>query len=360
MERHDCRLCGGALSQVFALKPSAIANDYKAEPDSGAKKYPLELMQCGDCGHVQQRYVLEGLFRDYKYATPQTVARYVHPVAKRIAEEYPGARVLEIGCNNGVFLDCLIAEGLEAWGVDPAASHKNSLKGYFDGGLARSLGKHSFDVVVGNNVFAHIDDLRGVFGGISYILKPTGCVVFEVQYLVDLVKSGEFDMIYHEHLDYHTLWPLVNFLEVYGMVVTKFDHIQNHGGSIRVWAKFAGEPCEIPFETLDWGALKERIEATKTRLRAVLRSHGSVVLYGAAAKATTLINELGIEKHIKFAVDDTPQKQYRFIPGTDIHIYPTSMLKPEDVVLLGAWNYADVISKKIPNKLIHPFRCGLE
>jgi SAM-dependent methyltransferase len=314
----------------------------------------MELMGCDECGHVQQAYVLTGLFTDYKYQTPQTVAAYLEPIAKRIADSNPEAKVLEIGCNNGVFLDCLIKEGLDAWGVDPANSHPRGIKACFSSELADHLG--TFNVVVANNVLAHIDDLRDVFSGIVKVLEPDGSLIFEVQYLVDLIESGSFDMIYHEHLDYHHLAPLKPFLRSFGLVMTEWEHIKNHGGSIRVTARKFGEECEIPQETLDWDGLKRRVEASKRRCKAILASHGRVVCFGAAAKATTLINEFGIEDHILYCVDDTPQKQFRYIPGTRIQILPTSALRPDQPVLLTAWNYESEIAAKYPNQLINPFR----
>lgn len=350
-ERGSCRLCGGRLTKVFELKPSPIANAFADEPNSDAVRYPQELMQCRGCGHVQQRYVHDGLFEDYKYQTPATVAEYLKPIAKRIADKHPGARVLEIGCNNGVFLDCLLAEGLDAWGVDPAANHPRAHKAYFGAAFAEKCGK--FDVVVANNVFAHIDDLTSVFEGITTVLEPDGCLIFESQYLVDLIESGAFDMIYHEHLDYHTLGPLKPFLWRFGLVMTGWEHIPTHGGSIRVTAHKMGEECETPEEALDWDGLRAKIEAARERVHAAIGS-GKVQAFGASAKATTLIAELDLQDRIEFVVDDTPQKQFRYIPGTDIPVYPVAQLK-DGPVLLTAWNYEKEIAQRIPNRLINPF-----
>lgn len=346
-ERFTCRLCDGSLTKVFELKPSPIANSYPDKPDKDAKRYPLELMQCG-CGHVQQRYVLDDLFVDYKYQTPQTVATYLKPMAERIAKDYPGAKVLEIGCNNGVFLDCLAEAGLDAIGVDPATEHPRGVKAYFGWEAAGRF--DPVDVIVANNVFAHIDDLQGVFQGVNRLLKTDGALIFEVQYLVDLVSAGAFDMIYHEHLDYHTLKPLQQFLRRYGLVMTEWEHIPTHGGSIRVTAKRFGEECAIPHEVLDWDGMREKMEFAGIKVRCEDR----LVAFGAAAKATTLINELGIADQIAYVVDDTPQKQGRYIPGTDIPIKPVSEVG-DGPVLLCAWNYEKEISQRIPNRLINPF-----
>lgn len=350
-ERHTCRLCDGPVSKVFELKPAPIANSFPAKPDKNATKYPLELMQCASCGHVQQRYVLDGLFEAYKYRTPKQAGEYWEPVAKRIAYAYPEGKVLEIGCNNGVFLDLMIKEGLEARGVDPAASHPNGVVGYFGDEFAKGIG--TFDVVVGNNVFAHIDDLQDVFKGIQRVLEPDGMLIFEVQYLVDLVSSGAFDMIYHEHLDYHTLKPLQGFLKRFGMVMTGWEHLEAHGGSIRVTARKVGEEREIPDEPLDWVGLRAKIDEHGERVRREI-GEGKVPAFGATAKASTLINEFGIQDHISFVADDTKEKQFRYIPGTDIPVFPVDSLRDEPV-LLTAWNYAGEIAKRIPNRLIHPF-----
>lgn len=355
-EKTQCRLCNGSLRGVFGLKSSPVANSYPERPDAGADRYPMELMACNDCGHVQQRFVLDGLFVDYKYQTPQTVATYLMPVAEAIADACPGGRVLEIGCNNGVFLDCLVSVGMEPVGVDPATTHPLAIRDYFTSRLADKIG--TFNVIVGNNVFAHIDDLQDVFRGVERCLEPDGVFVFEVQYLVDLVKSGAFDMIYHEHLDYHTVGPLARFLRAFGLVLTRWEHIPTHGGSIRLWARKAGEECELPAEALDWDALREKVESVKASLTAELEKHGKVVAFGASAKASTLINQLGIERFISFVVDDTPHKQFRFIPGTNIPINPVHELV-HGPVLLTAWNYEKEIAERLPGfELINPFRCA--
>ncbi len=344
-ERLTCRLCGGKVHKVFSLAPSPIANSFPLKPDSKAKRYPMDLMSCKDCEHVQQRYVLSGLFDDYKYQTPQTW--HLEKYASELAKTYKG-RVLEIGCNNGAFLDRLIAAGFDAEGIDPAADHPKAVRAFF---TSASAGRFKpVDLIVANNVLAHIDNLLDVFSGIVRILKPDGALVFEVQYLPDLLKAGAFDLMYHEHLDMHHLKPLQPFLRLFGLVMTEWKHLATHGGSIRVTAKFKGKECSIPEEKLDWLAFAKGIEGAQKRLK----TQGQMVAFGAAAKACTLINELGIAKQINYCVDDTPGKWFRYIPGTDIQIFPVSKLGNEKV-LMTAWNYEREIRSRIKNELVHPF-----
>lgn len=352
--RATCRLCDGEVDAVFSLAPSPVANSFPEKPDSGATRYPLELMQCASCGHVQQKYVFSGLFKDYKYATPKTVERYLQPVVDRLRHMDPkGAAVLEIGCNNGIYLDLLNAAGFRAYGIDPATEHPRAIREYFTKQTAANFAM-KFDIVFANNVFAHIDDLQGVFQGIQHVLAPGGAVIFEVQYLPDLINSGAFDMIYHEHLDYHHLRPLASFLKRMGFVLTEWEHIPMHGGSMRITARRTGGEAWMPEEPLNWDRLYDAIFKSEKIIRSKMNG-GKLVAFGAAAKACTLINQLGIAGEIAYCVDDTPQKQGRYIPGTDIEIRPVDALKDE-TVLLTAWNYEREIRERLPNhKIISPF-----
>lgn len=355
-ERWKCRLCGGTMQKVFALAPTPIANDYAPEPDIGAFRYPLELSQCSRCGHVQQRFVIEGLFNDYKYTTPQTVARYLQPFVERLHDKYPTARrVLEIGSNNGTYLTLLRDAGFEAIGVDPAATGEGNIEAYFTAQWANGH-KKQYDLILANNVFAHIDNLEDVFRGIQILLAPGGAVIFEVQYLHALIEHVGFDMIYHEHMSYHAISPLATlFLRRRGFVMTKYEFIPTHGGSIRITAErntVSGVP--IPEEPkINWASFTERVDAVKASLRERLEGR-KVVLLGAAAKVTTLIHHCGIADRILYACDDTKQKIGKYIPGTDIEIKPTSELG-QNPALLGAWNFEREWREKFPkNEFINP------
>ena len=358
-ERGDCRLCGSPVLPVFDLVETPIANDYRHNPDF--TRFPLGLCECMECYHVQQRYVMDNLYEDYKYTTPKTVARYLGPVAKLLKKRFPNAKtVLEIGSNNGTYLEVLREAGFDAIGVDPAATGDCNNVGYFSENWAKAFNRQftkekKFDLIVANNVFAHIDDMQDVLRGVTHLLKPDGSLVFEVQYLKDLVETASFDMIYHEHMSYHMVEPLKPFLRKHGLIMTRVDHLPLHGGSIRITASRLGKETTFTDSPVDWEKFKEDVDSIKTKLKKKLEGK-KVVGFGAAAKATTLIHHCGIAENILFIGDDTPQKQGCYIPGTLIEICKTDRIKDGDTILMFAWNYEREIRERYPNsELIHPF-----
>jgi len=356
-EKTTCRLCNAPVKPVFALTPTPIANNYADTPDSNAHRYPLELTECTECGHVQQRYVISDLFQDYKYTTPATVARYLDPTAKLIRERFPKAKtVLEIGSNNGTYLNVLRDNGFEAYGVDPAATGEGNIKGYFTEEWAKDRKDLKYDLIIANNVLAHIDDLQDVFRGINHLLADDGALIFEVQYLPDLIQSASFDMIYHEHMSYHTVEPLKAFVKRFGLVITNVDHMPLHGGSIRITARRSGNETVFQENPIDWDDFTKRVYIQASIIRKKVRGN-SVIAFGAAAKATTMIHYCDIAENIIYCVDDTFEKQFRYIPGTDIRILPTSNAKDGDTIFCFAWNYLSEIREMFPNsELIHPFK----
>jgi len=353
-ERTTCRLCDGPVRPVFALPPTPIANAYATEPDEGAARYPLELCQCWRCSHVQIRHVISGLFADYKYTTPQTVATYLTPFVKELRRRYPHARnVLEIGSNNGVYLNVLRAHGFEATGIDPAATGEGNIRDYFTSEWAAGHWK-LYDLIVANNVFAHIDDLQDTFKGINELLAEGGKLVFEVQSFTELVAAGAYDMIYHEHMSYHTVGPLSKFLQRMGLVMTRHEIIPTHGGSLRITAERKGLQVIYYEPPIDWSIFARRVQEMRERTRALVEGR-KVVLLGAAAKVTTMIHHCGIENNISCACDDTPQKIGRYIPGTGIQIRPTEELG-DHAALVGAWNYLAEFRRQFQtNELLSPY-----
>ncbi len=333
-----CRLCFGACRVMLTLTPTPIANSFPELPDKGAPSIPLEIQECMSCGHVQQKYRPEIDWVDYRYQTPEANRRHLRLAADEIRFRYPKAqKVMEIGCNNGLYLEELRNAGFEAFGVDP--NTKLGIAAPFSSALADTLGQ--VDIIVANNVLAHVDDLWDVFRGIDKMLGLDGVLVFEVQDFNELCERGAFDMMYHEHRDYHTVDSLAPFLKRFGLEIDRLQPIETHGGSMRYW-------CRRPYR---WRQLSEKIISGKRRLQEqIIDIDGTIACFGATAKACTLIHHFGLVDLIDYCVDDTPQKQGRYIPGTNIPIYPTSYLTevPPDAVVMTAWNFKGVLLDKYP------------
>lgn len=358
-----CRLCGGEGRVMLSLTPTPIANSFPDHPDTDAVRYPLELRECFQCGHVQLASWPTVDWVDYRYATPEAVRPHLTTAALRLRTRYPEAKtVVEIGSNNGMYLQELRRVGFDVLGVDPCVDCKSSVEidgvpVAFSWQWARQ--HRPVDLIVANNVLAHVDDLQDVFAGIDALLTDDGALVFEVQYFPDLVRKAAFDMIYHEHRDYHTLPPLVQFLNRFGLVIVDWEYLETHGGSIRVYCKRPGISLEVPRTQIDWRRFALDIVAESDRLLYEV-SHASspVVAFGATGKASTLFSQMGGRGHIAYCVDNTPAKQGRYIAGTNIQIHPTSRLDQDRdaTILLTAWNYEAVIRKQYPNhRYIVPF-----
>lgn len=361
-ERHNCRLCEQPVKTALQLTPTPIANLFPDDPLSG-ECYPLELKQCIACGHVQIGHVIDddALYGTaYKYATPFARKPALRAAAAELRAKYPKARnVVEIGSNNGIFLHSLHDEGFApVIGIDPSGTDPLVWKIPFDIKAAhivlRRIGL--VDLIVANNVFAHIDDLTEVFKAVDELLSPDGALVFEVQYFASMADSGAFDMVYHEHRDYHTVRPLQAFLKRFGMVMTDWQILDTHGGSLRITAKRFGEEKPAPQESIDWQEFRQKIQEAKTSLLAVLPKR--IAAFGAPAKAVTMIHHFGLQNRIAYCVDDTPQKQGKYIAGTSIPVVSRDVMmadKPRQMLLMS-WNYEHLVRNSLPNvDFIVPF-----
>jgi SAM-dependent methyltransferase len=351
-ERHVCRLCYGPTRVMLSLTPTPIANSFPAHPDKDAERFPLDIAECVDCGHVQQDYQATIDWVDYRYKTPDANRQHLAEAAADLKQRYPWAKkVLEIGSNNGLYLEELRKVGFDAVGVDPNA--KSDISAPFSSALAYTLGQ--VDIIVANNVLAHVDDLWDVFRGIDRMLGMEGVLVFEVQDLESMMARGLFDMMYHEHRDYHSYGPIERFLKRWGLEIDWSASLSTHGGSRRYF-------CRRPER---WRQFSETIKRAKVSLQWQLINldgpEGPLACFGATAKACTLIHHFGLADVISYCVDDTPEKQGRYIPGTNIQIFPTSHLQevPPKAVIMTAWNFKEVLLAKYPNlPWIIPFEEG--
>ncbi len=383
--RTDCRLCGITdLVEVLSFGETPLANAYVSSADLNKSEIfaPLVVNMCNACKLVQLRDVVdpEVLFSNYLYVSgtsPVFVAHFAD-YAKTVAERFGltgDSLVVDVGSNDGVLLSHFKKLGTNILGIDPAqniaadATQKGipTIAKFFTPETARRIaaehGKAS--IITANNVFAHTDDVVGFVKSVKELLSPNGAFIFEAQYLKDLVEQNLFDMVYHEHLCYYHLTPLVPFFEKMGLRVFDVEHVATHGGSIRVYVGWDDSPHrtsenvahmlseESELNTAStYREFAERIDAIGSKLRSLLegfrREGKRVVGYGAPAKATTLCYALGIDgTTLEYIIDDSPLKQGLRMSGTHIPIKAPDTLyadKP-DYCLILAWNFADSIVK---------------
>ena len=385
--RFNCRLCNSSnLISVLELESTPPANAFvtKEECIKEQEKYPLKLFFCNNCNHVQLTDVVDPreLFSNYVYVsgTSPVFVNHFKNYAKTIIKDYSpdlNKYVLDIGSNDGTLLKFFKKMGYKVIGVDPAEEISKkanedgifTINGFFDLEMAEKIkDKYSnASLITANNVFAHCDDLSGITDAVSKLLTPEGFFVFEVSYLVDVYQKTLFDTIYHEHLSYHSVTPLIKFFESKGMTLIDVLKVNTHGGSIRCVIKNSSN-AEVKKsvetfvnleKTLEFhdsntfikfsNKIEERKKELCDLLKKIKADKKNIAGFGAPAKATTLMYEFGLNNDIlDFIVDDSPLKQGLFSPGLNIPVFSSSQietLKP-DYLLILAWNFADSIIKK--------------
>jgi SAM-dependent methyltransferase len=386
--RDTCRLCGSRhLTEVVKLAPTPPANAFvpESELESAQERFPLDVFFCEDCAHVQLLDVVDPrvLFEHYVYVsgTSPVFVKHFEDYAGFVMERFKpvaGGLVLDIGSNDGTLLSFFQKAGMRVLGIDPAqeisadATSRGipTICGFFgaDKGAEIAASHGKAEVITANNVFAHIDDLSGVVDGVRGLLSPSGVFVFEVSYLVDVFENTLFDTIYHEHLDYHSVKPLVRFFAAKGMELVEAIRVGSHGGSLRGIAQLKNGPHQVGASVAEAVALEETlgldkaatlsrfaadIEALGAELNALLRklkAEGKRIGgFGAPAKATTLMYHFGIGPDlVDFIIDDSPLKQGLFSPGMHIPVVSSAdgFAKKPDYLVILAWNFAQAIIGK--------------
>lgn len=385
-----CRFCGTPLQNMVAdLGVSPLANTFlnTAQLNQQETFYPLRVYVCERCFLVQieEFESPDHIFSDYAYFSSYSdtwlehARRYVDMAVERFTLT-EASQVIEIASNDGYLLQYFVAKGIPSLGIEPAGNVAavavkkgiSSLVDFFEKKMACQLVAQGIqaDLIVGNNVLAHITRLNDFVKGMKTLLKPEGVVTLEFPHLLRLMTENQFDTIYHEHFSYFSLITAERLLARHNLRIFDLEELPTHGGSLRLYACHA-EDCS-KYQNLNVEHLRdqeeaaglknletylsfaEKVKETKRNLLEFLisakRQRKSVVAYGAPAKGNTLLNYCGIRSDfIEYTVDRSPHKQRHFLPGTHIPIYYPDKIRETrpDYVLILPWNLKDEIIEQM-------------
>ena len=386
MTQRPCRACGAQLRHTFVdLGTSPLANSYltAAQLNQSEQFFPLHVFVCENCFLVQLEEFSspESIFEQYAYFSSFSDSWLAHARAyvSQMIERFPidqHSRVVEIASNDGYLLQYFHARGIPVLGIEPAANVAEAAlqKGiatrvkFFGEKTAHELaanGEHA-DLLICNNVLAHVPNLNDFVRGLKVLLKPQGVITMEFPHLMRLMAENQFDTIYHEHFSYFSCLAVERVLRRHELILFDVEELETHGGSLRVYVRHT-EDFSKPIDGRVAG-LKAREEATGlNRLEHYLSFYGKVVNakhkllafliaakangkaivgYGAPAKGNTLLNYCGVRSDfIDYTVDRSPYKQGHFLPGTRIPIYGPERIKDTkpDYLLILPWNLKDEI-----------------
>jgi SAM-dependent methyltransferase len=389
MSAPHCRLCDAALVDTFVdlgMSPPCESYLTADELDSGEVFYPLHVRVCARCLLVQLPAYIDAadIFSHYAYFSSYSDSWVAH--AKTFVEDAverlslgDDSFVVEVASNDGYLLQHVVERGIRALGIEPAANVAESAieKGVptevtflGDATGADVAGRHGpADLVVANNVFAHVPDIVDFAKGLRRLVTDDGTVTIEIPHLLRLIEGNEYDTIYHEHYSYLSLLTTQRVLAAAGLTVVDVEELPTHGGSLRTWSmpvEGASQPSDTVTAVLaaEAAAGLHSLEGhagfaeAVTRIRNDLveflvdrsRREERVVAYGAPGKGNTLLNHCGIRSDlVEFAVDRNPFKQGRFLPGTHIPVLAPDALAEArpDYVLIMPWNLRDEIAGQL-------------
>ncbi len=385
----NCRHCQQPLEHVFLdLGSAPPSNAYLSAADlqRPERHYPLKLWVCDQCWLVQtdDHASADELFnQDYAYFSSVSQSwldharHYTQMISQRLALG-PRSQVVELACNDGYLLQNFVAAGVPCLGIEPTASTAAAaealgipvLREFFGLALGRRLAAagRQADLIVANNVLAHVPDINDFVAGMQALLKPGGTITLEFPHLAQLLQQNQFDTVYHEHFSYLSLGTVATVLAAAGLRAFDVQTLSTHGGSLRVFACHAQDPRPVSGAVLALRAAEDaqglrqlsaytgfqpRADAVKNGLLQFLleqkRLGRSVAAYGAAAKGCTLLNYAGVRPDLlPFVCDAAPSKQGKFLPGSRIPVLPPSALaahRPQSVLILP-WNIADEVMQQ--------------
>jgi len=396
----NCRLCNSTDLVIFLrMGKMPLAGNFLTRDQMGKENsYDLDLVFCKNCTSVQvlQTIPRDTFFRDYRYLSSvatKSVLDHFEQYAKEIKDRFVlnDSFVLEIACNDGILLKPLKDLGVRAIGIDPAVNvvkvakerGLDVLNDYFDLELSQKLAEKygRANIIVGNAVFAHLDNMNDVFKGVWNMLDDNGVFVFEVNYLGDMIEELQYDVIYHEHTLYHSVFALKQFLKKHNMKIFDVKHIPIRGGTIRIYSckesatfkisdnvqKILNIEKQKKYDNIQtYHEFAKRCEDHKKKILDLLHKlkneEKKIIGYGMSGRGNTMLNYWHVGTDIlDYGIDASPERYGRFVPGMHIQIYPPGPLYGIDYVLLLAWIFADDIIQKENNfvknggKFIIPF-----
>ncbi|MEW6562284.1 MAG: class I SAM-dependent methyltransferase [Pseudomonadota bacterium] len=387
-----CRHCHNDLKHVFLDLGFAPPSNAYLSLDELRKPevyYPLKLYVCEECWLVQtEDYAqAEDLFsRDYAYFSStskswlQHAARYCDQVISRFGLG-PEHFVIEVAANDGYLLKNFVARNIPCLGVEPTDSTANAaeqlgvpiLREFFGTQCAQQLAREGrcADLILGNNVYAHVPDINDFTAGLRDVLNPEGVITLEFPHLMQLIELNQFDTVYHEHFSYLSLNTVCRLFERAGLRVFDVELLPTHGGSLRVYGCHTGsrhqEKAAVAellekeaahgLQSLEtYHAFQPRADKVKNDLLAFLieqkRQGRKVAAYGAAAKGNTLLNYAGVKPDLLLYVcDAAPSKQNKYLPGSHIPVLQPDVIamRQPDVVLILPWNIREEVMQQLEN-----------
>jgi methylation protein EvaC len=386
----NCRFCfSEKLVPVIQLGNMPLAGGFlrKLSESKTEKLYPLEIAFCANCYLLQSVNVIDAdtLFKDYFYHSSaiKTLVNHFSELANDIKNELQKKKnsfVVEIGANDGTFVKALLKENVNAIGVDPARNIIEPLikKGlpfindYFTKSTAQRIKKKygKADIIFSSNTLAHIEDMHTVIGGVKFLLKPDGYLMFEVHYIENLLQEMQYDFLYHEHQYYYSLITLKKFFALHDMEIFDVKPISIHAGSMRYFVKHKNDKTHAiaknvtqvlknemnsQFDKVEtYITYGEKIAKTKKdllKLITKLKSQNkSIAGYGASGRGTIIMNYCGLTNaFLDYVIDDAPAKLNTYTPGNHLKIVSSNILytknKP-DYVVIFAWSFMDEIKKR--------------
>ncbi|CAN2039939.1 Class I SAM-dependent methyltransferase [Candidatus Magnetomoraceae bacterium gMMP-15] len=384
-----CRFCNNTLKYEFIdLINSPPSNSFLTEEELNKPEifYPLKLYICDKCFLVQiaeykksddifsNKYVY---FSSYSLSWLEYAKQYVEMVTEQFGLNNDSL-VIEIGSNDGYLLQYF--KDIPCFGIDPstgpaiAANEKKikTLEEFFCAELAEKLVRQGekADLIIGNNVLAHVPNIKNFVKGLKILLKENGVITMEFPHLMNLIEQNQFDTIYHEHFSYLSFFIVMKIFSAYSLEIFDVEKLTVHGGSLRIYAKHDIDKTKVVKQSVQnilqeeqqkklnslegYRNFYKKVNEIKYKLLEFLitnkKAGKRIAAYGAAAKGNTLLNYCGIKKDlIEFVVDASPHKQGMFLPGSHIPVVDENMLKrvKPDFIIILPWNIKDEIIKQL-------------